>query len=149
MSGSTDRYRAPRPGEIQGESARGAIRSEKFIVMGSSMRLLVGGGNYPDSCYVALCDAANGAILCRETGKNTDRMDERFWDLTPYRGRLAYLTIVDNCVSPFGHINVDGIEERTIDVLPSGGKTGRTGKSRSDGASPHSARRGATPGDGP
>jgi len=139
----------PRPGEIQGESARGAIRSENFIVTGSSMRLLVGGGNYPDSCYVALCDAATGAILCRETGKNTDRMDERIWDLAPYRGRSAYLTIVDNCVSSFGHINVDGIEERITDVLPPGGYSGRAGKSHSDGSINSSAGRGATPGDGP
>jgi hypothetical protein len=138
----------PRPGEIQGESARGAIRSEEFIVTGSSMRLLVGGGNYPDSCYVALCDAATGAILCRETGKNTDRMDERFWDLTPYRGRSAYLTIVDNCVSPFGHINVDGIEERITDVIPPpGGDRGRAGKSHSNGSTKSSAK--PTPGDGP
>ena len=139
----------PHPGDIQGESARGAIRSEKFTVTGFSMRLLVGGGNYPDSCYVALCDAATGAILCRETGKNTDRMDERFWDLTPYRGRSAYLTIVDNCVSPFGHINVDGIEERITDVLPPGGNPGCTGKSHSDGSIKSSAERNATPGDGP
>jgi hypothetical protein len=139
----------PLPGDIQGESARGAIRSETFTVTGSSMRLLVGGGNYPDSCYVALCDAATGAILCRETGKNTDHMDERFWDLTPYRGRSVYLTIVDNCVSPFGHINVDGIEERITNVLPPGGDRGRTGKSHSEGSTKSSAERNATPGDGP
>jgi hypothetical protein len=129
----------PFPGDIQGESARGAIRSETFTVTGSSMRLLVGGGDYPDSCYVALCDAWSGAILCRETGKNTDRMDERLWDLTPYRGRSVYLTIVDNCASPFGHINVDGIEERATNVPLPGGNSGNTGKSISDGAIQSSA----------
>jgi predicted GH43/DUF377 family glycosyl hydrolase len=139
----------PHPGEIQGDMARGAIRSEAFIVTGSSMRLLVGGGNYPDSCYVALCDASTGAILCRETGKNTDRLDERLWDLTPYRGKSAYLTIVDNCVSPFGHINVDGIEERTTGVLPPGGGRGGTGKSHSEGSTKSSAKPDAGPADGP
>jgi hypothetical protein len=106
------------PGAYQGEAARGAIRSKDFTITGLSMRLLVGGGNYPDSCYVALCDARSGEILLRETGKNTDRMDERVWNLYPYRGRTAYLTIVDACGAPFGHINVDGIEERTIPVGP-------------------------------
>lgn len=131
----------PLPGAIQGDSARGAIRSEKFAVAGSSMRLLVGGGNYPDSCYVALCDATTGAILLRETGKGTDRMDERIWDLTPYRGRSVYLTIVDNCVSPFGHINVDGIEERSTDVpLPIDNGGGSTGKTRYDGSQLSSGR---------
>jgi len=140
----------PIPGEIQGESARGAIRSEEFVVTGSSMRLLVGGGNYPDSCYVALCDAATGAILCQETGKNTDRMDERLWNLAPYRGRSVYLTIVDNCVSPLGHINVDGIEERLTDAPPpyEEGEGRGTGKSRRNGALTFSERN-ATPGDGP
>ena len=137
----------PPPGDIQGDSVRGAIRSEEFIVTGYSMRLLVGGGNYPDSCYVALCDASTGAILFRETGKNTDRMDERFWDLTRCRGKSAYLTIVDNCVSLFGHINVDGIEERM--TFPPGGDRGRTGKSHSDGSTKSSAGPNATPGDGP
>jgi hypothetical protein len=106
------------PGAYQGEAARGAIRSKDFTITGLSMRLLVGGGNYPDSCYVALCDARSGDILLRETGKNTDRMDERVWNLYPFRGRTAYLTIVDACGAPFGHINVDGIEERTIPAGP-------------------------------
>lgn len=106
------------PGAWQGDGARGAIRSKDFTVTGLSMRLLVGGGTYPDSCYVALCDARSGEILLRETGKNTDRMDERIWNLYPFRGRAVYLTIVDNCGAPFGHINVDGIEERAIPVGP-------------------------------
>ena len=106
------------PGAVQGETARGAIRSRDFTVTGLSMRLLVGGGAYPDSCYVALCDAATGAVLCRETGRNRDLMDERIWDLSPYRGKAVYLTIVDNCGSRLGHINVDGIEERMTPVSP-------------------------------
>ena len=138
----------PLPGAIQGEKARGAIRSQEFTVMGSSMRLLVGGGDYPDSCYVALCDATTGAILCRETGKNTDRMDERFWNLIPYRGKSVYLTIVDNCVSSFGHINVDGIEERLTDAPSIDGGGGSTGKSRYDGSQLSSGRI-AEPGDLP
>jgi hypothetical protein len=107
------------PGAVQGDEARGAIRSGTFTVTGYSMRLLVGGGSYPDSCYVALCDASSGNILFRETGTNSDTMDERIWNLRPYRGRVLYLTIVDDCGSPFGHINVDGIEERMTAIDPS------------------------------
>jgi len=106
------------PGAVQGDAARGAIRSNTFAVAGLSMRLLVGGGAYPDSCYVALCDAGSGEILFRETGKNRNLMDERIWSLYPYRGRPVYLTIVDNCGAPFGHINVDGIEERMSGYVP-------------------------------
>ena len=106
------------PGAIQGDGRAARSARETFTVTGLSMRLLVGGGDYPDSCYVALCDARSGEILLRETGKNTDRMDERVWNLVPFRGRTAYLTIVDDCGAPFGHINVDGIEERTIPAGP-------------------------------
>jgi len=100
-----------RPGDTIGDGAKGAIRSKEFTVTGWSMKLLVGGGYYPDSCYVALVDARTGKIIYRETGKNCDRMDERIWDLKPVRGKRVYIEIVDNCSSPFGHINVDRIVE--------------------------------------
>ncbi|MDD4857383.1 MAG: T9SS type A sorting domain-containing protein, partial [Candidatus Krumholzibacteria bacterium] len=120
--GTYERFGGPltgtEPGSVQGDEARGAIRSKTFTVTGYSMRLLVGGGAYPDSCYVALCDASSGNILLRATGANSDLLSERIWNLSHYRGKGVYLTIVDNCVSPFGHINVDGIEERMTVVRP-------------------------------
>jgi len=45
-------------------------------------------------------------------------MDERIWNLYACRGRSVYLTIVDDCGAPFGHINVDGIEERLSGAIP-------------------------------
>jgi predicted GH43/DUF377 family glycosyl hydrolase len=115
------------PGACQGDTARGAIRSAAFTITGRSMRLLVGGGAHLDSCYVALCDALDGSVLLRETGKNRNLMDERLWDLTPYGGRSVFILIVDDCSGPFGHINVDGIEERSTSVGPphNGGDTFR------------------------
>jgi hypothetical protein len=107
-----------RPGEAQGDEPRGAVRSPDFVIEGRSMRLLVGGGDYPDSCYVALCDAATGAVIYSETGRDKDTMDERIWDLDPLSGRPVYILIVDDCSSPFGHINVDGIEERWNPASP-------------------------------
>ncbi|MCD6379741.1 family 43 glycosylhydrolase [bacterium] len=108
------------PGSIQGDSPKGAIKSDNFFVKGRSLRLLVGGGNYPDSCYVALCDAENDTIIYKETGKNSETMDERLWDLDPWRAKNVYLKIVDNSSSAFGHINVDGIKElgRPIPTIP-------------------------------
>lgn len=111
------------PGAFQGDGPTGALRSPTFTVTGRSMRLLVGGGGYPDSCYVALCDAETGAVLFKETGRNRDLMDERWWDLSRLVGRAVYILIVDNSSSSFGHINVDGIEERAASVPGSGGFT--------------------------
>ena len=100
------------PGATQGDEPQGAIRSETFQLRGKSIRLLVGGGFYPDSLYVALCDANNDRILFKETGRNEELMRECFWDISSYHNRHVYFTIVDKCSVPFGHINVDGIIER-------------------------------------
>ncbi len=100
------------PGDTQGDEPQGAIRSKTFQLRGNSMRLLVGGGFYPDSLYVALCDANDNRILFKETGRNKELMRECFWDISSYHRRDVYLTIVDKCSVPFGHINVDGIIER-------------------------------------
>jgi hypothetical protein len=75
------------------------------------MSLLVGGGHYPDSCWVALHLASSGAVLYRETGSGTEKMTRRYWNLEPYMGKQVYLEIVDDCSSPMGHINVDSIRE--------------------------------------
>jgi len=100
------------PGATQGDEATGAIRSRDFVITGDTIRLLVGGGFNPSSCYVALCDAETNRTFFRETGEDTDLMSERLWDVSKYKGRKVYLKIVDNATGPFGHINVDGIEER-------------------------------------
>lgn len=101
------------PGGYQGDEATGAIRSGDFTITGDTIRLLVGGGFNPSSCYVALCDAGSNRIFFRETGEDTDLMSERLWDVSKYKGRKVYLKIVDDATGPFDHINVDGIEERS------------------------------------
>ena len=113
--GTYERYQGPlgigSPGGYQGESARGAIRSKEFTITGNSMSLLVGGGNYLNECYVALVDAATQQIVLKETGKNTDAMDRRYWDVRPYKGKRVCIEISDNSDAVFGHINCDDIAE--------------------------------------
>ncbi len=113
--GTAERFDGPffgyRPGSRQGDGVMGSIRSATFTVTGRSMRLLVGGGDFPDSCFIAMIDAGTGDAVYRETGRGVESMDERFWNLEPYMGREFYLEIVDHCSAPMGHINVDGIRE--------------------------------------
>lgn len=113
--GTAERFDGPifgyRPGSRQGDGPRGVIRSAVFTVTGRSASLLVGGGNYPDSCYVAMIDAVTGETVYSETGRGVESMDERFWDLEPFMGGEFYLEIVDDCSAPMGHINVDAIRE--------------------------------------
>jgi hypothetical protein len=132
---SYERYQGPigigTSGAYQGDSPMGVMRSKAFIVAGNSMSLLVGGGNYPNECYVALVDAGTSQVLFKETGKNTDAMDRRYWDLRPHKGKQVYLEISDNSSAAFGHISCDGIAESFnilgLDTL-SGGTAGKTRK---------------------
>lgn len=106
------------PGLTQGDSPTGLIRSRPFSIQGNSMSLLVGGGNYPDSCYVALIDDNTGEVLFKETGKNTNVMERRYWDVSPLIGRTVHIDIADLSGAPFGHICVDDIVESGNRLTP-------------------------------
>jgi uncharacterized protein (DUF608 family) len=95
------------------DSMTGRIRSPIFKITAGKTTLLVGGGNHPDKTYVALLRASDGKELFRETGRNAERMDLRTWDVSPYRGALCYIEVVDEATGPWGHINVDDIREIT------------------------------------
>lgn len=96
-------------GAYLGDGAMGTIRSRTFELTGRSMELLVGGTNDESNCYVALVDANTQQIILGETGKDTDEMDRRLWDLKSYKGRQVYIEVADN--SATGHISCDEIEE--------------------------------------
>ncbi len=99
------------PGTMLGDAITGTAESYRFPITGDRMTLLVGGGNYPGTCYVALVDDADDSILYSETGGNNATMTPREWDLTPYQGRTCYVAIIDLETGAMGHINVDEIIE--------------------------------------
>jgi len=99
------------PGTQLGDSVTGTLESHPFTVTGQMMSLLVGGGNHPATCYVALVNAADSTIIYSETGRDSGPMTPREWDLKPYQGLECVIRIVDTETGPFGHINVDEIEE--------------------------------------
>jgi hypothetical protein len=139
--GTNEHYQGPlmdgSPGSSLGDSALGLIRSKPFVITGNSMNLLVGGGNYPGTCYVALIEYGTWEHLFRETGENTEVMTRRYWDLVPHRGKTVYVEIADLSQAPFGHINVDDITE-SIDFLtePEEGEDSRKSKSKSHHTEP-------------
>ena len=115
------------PGTIQGESKIGRIRSNPFVIEGNSMSLLVGGNQLPTQCYVALVDATTNEVLFTETGRNSNEMDLRRWDIRPYQGRNAVIEIAD--LSTTGHVCVDEIVE-SYEAIGSGGYSDGTGNGR-------------------
>ncbi len=123
--GSREYYQGPgsdrgSPGSLIGDSATGSCDSRPFIIAGDFIRLRVGGGNYPQTCYVALVDADADTVLARETGTGIDFMTERTWNVRPWRGKQAFIRIVDAETGTFGHINVDEIQEILDPVTDAG-----------------------------
>jgi sucrose-6-phosphate hydrolase SacC (GH32 family) len=121
--GSKEYYQGPlsgrgSPGTMLGDAATGVLKSPEFRITGNRMTLLVGGGYYPETCYVALIDSETDTIIYSETGTNQELMTLRQWDLTPYQDRLVSIQIVDQENGDFGHINVDEIHEDFQDLSP-------------------------------
>lgn len=85
----------------------GTVTSPLFMATNSKMRLMVGGGNGKDT-YVELL-SASGESLMQARGKNSERMEEVLWDLTPYVGQMLRMRIVDQATGGWGHINVGTI----------------------------------------
>jgi predicted GH43/DUF377 family glycosyl hydrolase len=120
--GTYEAYSGPmgfgQAGGVQGDTRTGIMRSRTFSLTARSISVLVGGGDYPDECYVALVDATTGAVLFKETGRNDDEMDRRYWDTRLLNGRSVYVEIADLSTAAFGHINVDDIVESNAVVGP-------------------------------
>jgi len=100
------------PGAALGDSATGRMESKPFTVAGGHLRLLLAGGYYPATCYVALLDAATDLELSRMTASSPTELQERFWNIGPWLGQSVRLAIVDDETRSGGWIAVDGIEER-------------------------------------
>ncbi|MFT5233150.1 MAG: sucrose-6-phosphate hydrolase SacC (GH32 family) [Candidatus Krumholzibacteriia bacterium] len=99
------------PGSKLGDPTTGVAETKRFQITGDRMTLLVGGGDYPATCYIALVDSADSSIIYSETGGGNATMTLRTWNLAPYQGRTCYITIVDNETQAMGHITVDEIIE--------------------------------------
>jgi hypothetical protein len=107
------------PGTSLGDGVTGILESPPFVVSGHRMILLVGGGNFPSTCFVALVNLADGSVIYSETGQDSEPMTRREWDLVRYQGLECVIRIVDDEMGPFGHINVDEIVESDDVEAPS------------------------------
>ena len=115
-----------------GDDAVGYMKSRSFVVEADTISLLVGGGNRPDDAFVALYRASDDSLLFKVTGKGTDTMDRRVWNVRPLREQSVYLKVTDNATGTMGHVNCDEIEEYYADpdtippvvtvIAPNGGE---------------------------
>ena len=97
------------PGAIVGDSPTGTMTSPKFVIRGSTIKLLVGGGSDISKERVELL--VDGTVIARATGSKSETMSQKSFNVEDYRGRIAQIRIIDGNAGFWGHINVDHIED--------------------------------------
>jgi hypothetical protein len=91
----------------------GWVNSSNFTISKNRISLMVGGGNHPNTEFVALVDTATDRVLFKETGEDSDVMTKCIWNTTELRGREVYLVIADLTNDTWGFISCDAIHEYT------------------------------------
>ncbi len=92
-----------------GDDAKGQLVSAPFALVGDEMVLRVGGGDDPAELSVSL--VVGDEIVRTATGRDSEFLSRRTWDIRPWRGQQAHLQIVDEATGHFGHIIVDQVEQ--------------------------------------
>ena len=107
--GDPSDYRIPDPdfgqGSYQGDVPVGTLTSEVFIIYGTQVKFLIGGGCDIYSIYVELL--VDGFSVAKQTGKCKERMEPAAFNVSNYQNRAGQIRIVDASSSSWGHINVD------------------------------------------
>lgn len=91
------------------DSYKGELRSPEFTTRGAWLSMLVGGGNHPDTCFVAVCRASDGEELFRATGRNNEYTRRVRFDISGMQGERLYIRVVDERAGGWGHVNLDDV----------------------------------------
>lgn len=118
--GTRERFRGPLTptveGGLVGDEAVGGIRTRDFTVTGREIAFLIGGGEDTGRLFLAVCDSRDHRVLCRETGTDSESLVPHVWRMDTLYGRMVYIKVID--ASPSGHLNVDEIVERGVQIPP-------------------------------
>lgn len=87
----------------------GWIRSAPFRLRHNRLRLDVGGGQKPESEFVALVRESDGGVLFRATGADSHVLAERVWDCASLRGEWVRLVAADLSGADWGAIALDTV----------------------------------------
>jgi uncharacterized protein (DUF608 family) len=93
---------------LGGDNPHGTLTSPAFEISRKFIDFLIGGGGQAgQTCINLLIDAK---IVRTATGKNNEKLQWQFWNVTEFQGRQAQIEIVDRASGGWGHINIDQIE---------------------------------------
>ncbi|MFL5245581.1 MAG: GH116 family glycosyl hydrolase [Gemmataceae bacterium] len=92
---------------VDGDKTTGNLTSPEFTVNRPYVQFRIGGGNFPGRTCINLKVA--GKVVRTATGKNQEKLEWDFWEVTEFKGKKAVIEIVDNEIGGWGHINIDDI----------------------------------------
>jgi hypothetical protein len=90
-------------------AATGTLRSAPFQLIGDALVFRLAGGSDPERLRVAL--SVDGKEVLSTTGRQMDSMIRKSWDIRPYRGKMAELSIVDESTEAWGYIAIDEVAQ--------------------------------------
>jgi fructan beta-fructosidase len=78
-----------------GASSKGKLTSPEFTISKNCLNFIIGGGYYPNEECVNLL--VGGTIVRTQTGNsNSTNMTWKGWDVSEFRGKKAWIEIIDN-----------------------------------------------------
>ncbi|MBF0595653.1 MAG: hypothetical protein HQL22_11915 [Candidatus Omnitrophica bacterium] len=96
-------------GKLQGDHLTGTLTSIPFLIERNHIGFMIGGGDSSLNERVVLM--VDGKEVATQSGWgntiDTETMSRVVWDISPWKGKKAYLIIIDSSTGPWGHINVD------------------------------------------
>lgn len=94
-------------GNFQGDEPQGSLTSNTFLILGTRISFLIGGGCNINNIYIEL--VVDGISVAKETGNCNDFMTQKYFPVESYLNRTGFIRIVDYSSTLWGHINVDDI----------------------------------------
>lgn len=89
----------------KGDDHVGTMTSREFKVEHDTLKFLIGGGPHTGKTCINLL--IEGQIARTAVGHSSNMMRAETWDLTPFRGQMARLQIVDEERGGWGNIGID------------------------------------------
>jgi non-lysosomal glucosylceramidase len=92
---------------LHGDDSQGTLTSPEFTIRRPYIQFRIGGGNRPRQACINLL--SGGKVVRTATGKDNEKLEWDFWDLSDLIGHQARIEIVDRATGGWGHINIDDI----------------------------------------